>query len=234
MNNHTNNSINNLVLEAKNISKTYTEAKAPLTVLKDINLSLQKGERLAIVGSSGSGKTTLLNILSGLDSATSGEVEIVGTKLTNLSEDKKSQLRNKHLGFVYQFHHLLAEFSAIENVAMPFFIGKIKKSEALNLAEEILCNVGLKDRLHHKPALLSGGERQRVAIARALVHKPACVLMDEPTGNLDQTTASKIQELIINLSENLGTGFILVTHDTNFANQQNKVMQLTSGNLIAE
>lgn len=219
------------VLEAKNIKKTYTEAKVPLDVLKGINLNLKKGERLAIVGTSGSGKTTLLNILGGLDTPTSGEVKISNISLTNLKENKKNQIRNKHLGFVYQFHHLLAEFNALENVAMPFFIAQMKKKQALEIAEEILCKVGLKDRLTHKPGLLSGGERQRVAIARALVHKPSCVLMDEPTGNLDQGTASKIQELIIKLAETMGTGFVLVTHDTSFAKHQDKVLQLTEGNL---
>lgn len=222
---------NNFVLQAKDIKKTYTEAKAPLDVLTGINLNLKKGERLAIVGTSGSGKTTLLNILGGLDTPTSGEVKISNISLTNLKEDKKSQIRNKHLGFVYQFHHLLAEFNALENVAMPFFIAQMKKKQALEIAEEVLCKVGLKDRLTHKPGLLSGGERQRVAIARALVHKPSCVLMDEPTGNLDQGTASKIQELIINLAETMGTGFILVTHDTNFAKYQDSVLQLKGGNL---
>lgn len=223
--------MSNLVLEAKDIIKTYTEAKAPLKVLNGVNISLKKGERLAIVGSSGSGKTTLLNILSGLDSPTSGEVKISGTDLSTLNEEQKSQLRNKHLGFVYQFHHLLAEFSALENVAMPLLISRIKKAKALNMAQEILEKVGLKERLNHKPALLSGGERQRVAIARALVHNPNCVLMDEPTGNLDQNTAGKIQELIINLAQTMGTGFILVTHDTNFAKQQDRVLQLKGGHL---
>lgn len=225
---------NAMVLECKQLVKTYQEGPVAVSVLKDINLQLRAGERLAIVGSSGSGKTTLLNMLAGLDKPTSGSVWLGGEELSALSERKRGLLRNRALGFVYQFHHLLPEFTALENVCMPLLIGTTPIVEARARAKELLERVGLGKRLQHKPAELSGGERQRVAIARALVNQPGLVLLDEPTGNLDRATAQSIQGLMLELSETLNTSFLVVTHDPLLAAQMQRVLRLQDGQLVEE
>lgn len=219
------------VLCCVDVIKNYTEVAGSLEVLKGINLSLLAGERVAIVGSSGSGKSTLLNILGGLEAPTQGDVAVGGEHLYQVSELKRSDIRNRQLGFVYQFHHLLPEFTALENVAMPLLLAKVAVPEAKARAAELLAAVGLTDRVAHKPAQLSGGERQRVAIARALVNRPACVLMDEPTGNLDMQTAGDIQRLMARLNTELQTSFIVVTHDMQLAQQMDRVLELKNGQL---
>ncbi|NLZ79429.1 MAG: lipoprotein-releasing ABC transporter ATP-binding protein LolD [Gammaproteobacteria bacterium] len=220
------------VLECRNLSKSYNEGPTQVHVLQGVELLLKPGERVAIIGSSGSGKTTLLNMLGGLDTPSTGSVWLAGEELSALSEKKRGLLRNRALGFVYQFHHLLAEFSALENVCMPLLIGKLPIAEARQRAEALLTRVGLGPRIHHKPSELSGGERQRVAIARALVNQPALVLLDEPTGNLDRTTAQTIQELILELSISLGTAFLVVTHDPALAQQMDRILTLEDGRLV--
>lgn len=220
-----------LVINAQGISKTYNEAVDQVTIFENLDFQLKAGESVGILGSSGSGKTTLLNILGGLDKASAGSVEVCGVKLNASSSKAVTKLRNNYLGFVYQFHHLLPEFSATENVAMPLYIAGIPRKEADLAALEMLDLVGLSHRVKHKPSELSGGERQRVAIARALVNKPKCVLMDEPTGNLDEGTASKIQELMMDLQGRLGTSFVLVTHDKRLAHTMDKVFLMESGKL---
>ena len=226
--------MSNWVLECRQLSKTYSEGPAQVQVLRQIDLQLAKGQRVAIVGSSGSGKTTLLNMLAGLDVPSSGSFWLAGEQLSALSERKRGLLRNGVLGFVYQFHHLLPEFSALENVCMPLLIGKTPLDECRRRAMELLQRVGLEHRLEHKPAELSGGERQRVAIARALVNRPQLVLLDEPTGNLDRTTAQSIQSLMLELSEALGTTFLVVTHDPQLAEQMQLVLRLEDGLLLPE
>ena len=201
------------ILECSRISKVFLQGGHELTVLRDLEFRLLPGESVAIVGASGSGKTTLLNILGGLDKPSSGTVRINGADVHRLSHKDQDRLRNQTLGFVYQFHHLLGEFSAQENVAMPLIIARRPFQEAMQRAAEILEQVGLAERLTHKPAQLSGGERQRVAIARALVHNPACVLMDEPTGNLDRNTALNVQKLMLELKQKITASFVIVTHD---------------------
>lgn len=220
---------NPAILQCTHLAKQFTDGGLNTHVLSDINLTVNKGDRLAIVGSSGSGKSTLLHILGGLDEPTDGTVEILGQDINQLSVNKLSQLRNQSLGFVYQFHHLLPEFSAVENVAIPLVIGGETPKQAQQLAEELLIKVGLGHRLIHKPSELSGGERQRAALARALITQPACLLADEPTGNLDHRTAQAIFELIIELNESLGTALIIVTHDTNLASKMDRVLTLTDG-----
>lgn len=229
-----NNSRNRAVLECRRLTKEFTEGPEKLEVLRGVDLLVLASERVAIVGASGSGKTTLLQLLAGLDSPSSGEVMLCGHQLMNVSEQQQGELRNRHLGFVYQFHHLLPEFTALENVAMPLLIRKeISVRQAKVWAEKMLGMVGLSKRARNKPAELSGGERQRVAIARALVASPDLVLMDEPTGNLDPHTASKIHELMESLSEKLTTSFIVVTHDMDFAQKMDRALRLEDGYLVS-
>ena len=221
------------VLSCQALNKTYTEGPQKVQVLANINFEIFSGDRLAIIGSSGSGKTTLLNMLGGLDLPTSGSVKLAGKDYAQLNQKQRGQLRNQHLGFVYQFHHLLAEFSALENAAMPLLIAGKSMKQAKAQALELLKKVNMEKRAEHKPAELSGGERQRVALARALVTNPSCVLLDEPTGNLDQETAAQVQDLIKELAENSGIAFVLVTHDIKLAEQQNRILRLDKGQLLA-
>ncbi|WP_178111177.1 lipoprotein-releasing ABC transporter ATP-binding protein LolD [Pseudomonas sp. 8Z] len=223
----------NAVLSCRNLSKRYDEGPESVVVLDGLELELFPGERVAIVGSSGSGKSTLLNMLGGLDTPSDGSVWLAGEQLSALSETARGLLRNRALGFVYQFHHLLAEFTALENACMPLLIGKTPIPEARQRATVLLERVGLGHRLNHKPAELSGGERQRVAIARALVNRPGLVLLDEPTGNLDQHTAEGIQELMRELSQDSNTAFLVVTHDMQLARQMDRVLSLQDGKLVA-
>ncbi|MGE8069379.1 lipoprotein-releasing ABC transporter ATP-binding protein LolD [Pseudomonas sp. NPDC089569] len=217
------------ILSCRNLGKSYEEGPESVEVLSGLQLELHPGERVAIVGKSGSGKSTLLNLLGGLDTPTKGSVWLDGEELSALSEKNRGLLRNRALGFVYQFHHLLPEFTALENVCMPLLIGKTAIPEARQRATALLERVGLSHRLEHKPAELSGGERQRVAIARALVNKPGLVMLDEPTGNLDLHTAEGIQELMLELSTSMRTAFLVVTHDMNLARQMDRVLHLQEG-----
>ncbi|MBK4989569.1 lipoprotein-releasing ABC transporter ATP-binding protein LolD [Pseudomonas sp. S60] len=221
------------VLSCRNLGKAYDEGPESVQVLSGLNLELHPGERVAIVGSSGSGKSTLLNLLGGLDRPTQGSVWLAGEELSALGERARGLLRNRALGFVYQFHHLLPEFTAVENVCMPLLIGRTPIPEARERAEALLTRVGLAHRFNHKPAELSGGERQRVAIARALVNRPGLVMLDEPTGNLDHHTAQGIQELMQELSGASRTAFLVVTHDLNLARQMDRVLKLEDGHLVA-
>ncbi|WP_386698546.1 lipoprotein-releasing ABC transporter ATP-binding protein LolD [Lonepinella sp. MS14436] len=225
---------NKTLLTCKNITKHYHDGETKTQVLNDINFALNEKELVAIVGSSGSGKSTLLHILGGLDQPTTGEVFIKGQSLQKASSDELAKLRNQYLGFVYQFHHLMADFTALENVMMPMLIGNQNKTEAKDRAEKILKSVGLSHRISHKPSALSGGERQRVAIARALVNNPALVLADEPTGNLDRATTESIFELIQRLNQEQGIAFLLVTHDLHLAEKLQRRMIMQDGVLRAE
>lgn len=222
------------VLSCKNLGMVYQQGPNAVQVLSGVELNLKAGERAAIIGQSGAGKSTLLNLLGGLDTPTSGSVWLAGKELSALNEKARGLLRNEALGFVYQFHHLLPEFSALENVCMPLLIGKTSVNEAQQRATELLDRVGLAHRLKHKPSELSGGERQRVAIARALVNQPKLVLLDEPTGNLDQYTAQSIQALMLELSKSLSTSFLVVTHSLELAGQMDRTLCLTEGKLIEE
>jgi len=219
------------IISCQNITKRFTEGKLDVEVLKGVTLDIHAGEKIAIVGSSGSGKSTLLHILGGLDLATEGSVHILDKDIATLSDTERGILRNQSLGFIYQFHHLLPEFTALENIAMPLLIRGLAVAEASSMAEEILIKVGLGKRTKHKPGQLSGGERQRAAIARALVSKPKAILADEPTGNLDHKTAQQIFDLMQELNQEMKTAFIIVTHDMQLAEKMDKIYTLIDGQL---
>ena len=219
------------ILHCQQLGKTYTEGPNDVEVLKAINLQIDKGERIAIVGTSGSGKSTLLHLLGGLDLPSSGSVWIDGQEISGVSDKRRGDIRNQYLGFVYQFHHLLPEFTAVENVAMPLFIRGIDKDQAKAKASELLTEMGLGHRLDHRPVELSGGERQRAAIARALVTEPNVVLADEPTGNLDEATAQIVFDMMLELNQRIGTALVMVTHDSRLAAKMDKIYHIENGTL---
>ena len=220
------------VLNAQGIAKTYQEGDLVTDVFKDLNFSLNAGEKVAILGASGSGKSTLLHVLAGLDSPTSGSVELSGETFSELNDVHRGKLRNKHMGFVYQFHHLFSELTAVENVMMPLQVRRVNRNLAKDKAVAILEKVGLGKRLNHKSSELSGGERQRVAIARALVTEPACILADEPTGNLDSASADHVLKLLVDLNTDFNTSLLIVTHDQDLANKMDRQVKIIDGQLI--
>jgi len=221
-----------IVLEATNLCKSYDDGGGSrLDVLRDVNITIKAGEKVAIVGASGSGKSTLLHLLGGLDTPTSGDVFIDEKNLGRMSENQRCRLRNNYLGFIYQFHHLLAEFTAQENVAMPALIRGTRPSQAMNKASMLLDKVGMTRRVHHKPSELSGGERQRAAIARAVINEPRCICADEPTGNLDRTTANQVVQVLMRLNNEFGTSLIVVTHDMELAKEMDTIYTIENGEL---
>ncbi|GAB3037691.1 lipoprotein-releasing ABC transporter ATP-binding protein LolD [Oleiagrimonas citrea] len=228
---NTHNEADRIVVAARHVSKTFQEGKLRAEVLEDVNFEVARGETLAIVGTSGAGKSTLLHIVGGLDTLTGGEVEIDGHLMSGLSDAQRGVLRNRSLGFIYQFHHLLPEFTALENVCMPLLIRGTPIDEARERAKHLLERVGLSKRLEHKPGELSGGERQRCAVARALVTRPACILGDEPTGNLDEHNAAQVYDLMLELNREIGTSFVLVTHDRSLAARMDRVLELSGGRM---
>jgi len=226
--------MSNIIIQCENISQIFKDGETTIPVLDKINFEITHGENIAIMGASGAGKSTLLQLLGGLDKPTSGKVLIKGTDVSSVSAKRLGLLRNQHLGFVYQFHHLLPEFSALENVMMPLLIAKVNKTVAKQKAIDLLDKVGLSDRVEHRPGQMSGGERQRAAIARALVTNPACMLADEPTGNLDEATATTVMDLMLDLTIQQNNGMIVVTHDKSLANKMSKTYELTGGQLVLQ
>ncbi len=224
--------MSNVILKCDGLSKTYSESDMLVSVLRGVDLQVTQGEQVAVVGASGSGKSTLLHLLAGLDTPTQGSVTINGDKISSMSETERGKFRNQTIGFVYQFHHLLPEFTALENVMMPLLVRRTNTASARIEALDILGRVGLEHRVNHKPGELSGGERQRVAIARALIIKPVCLLADEPTGNIDRENAEKVQQLMVSLDRNLQISMIVATHDRQLANSMDRVLMLENGSLV--